>query len=110
MHTNILVVWNNGMLSMMAGPIKEDEKDAIIHREVVKMLEMIHSLDDHQAEKIYRMCMSEGGELERTIDDVEIDLQVYGDGASLRYGGGKEYRIEIMQYDCQIKNNEVRLN
>lgn len=101
MQTNFLVGWNDEVLSMrmIAGPFKDDEKDDIIHKEVVKMLEKIHSLDDHQAEKIYRMCVFEGGELERTIDDVDIDLHVYGDGASLRYGGGEEDRIEVVQYD-----------
>lgn len=111
MQTNFLVAWNDEVFSGIAGPIEEDWKATVLHYEVVEMLERIHSLDYRQAEKIYRKCMSKGGKLKRTIYAIDIvkwtiyaidiDLQVYGDGASLRYGGGKEFRLEFVQYERQ---------
>ncbi|WP_373261884.1 hypothetical protein [Hungatella hathewayi] len=97
--SKFLVGWNDEILSMrlIDGPFGDSKKEEKIKIEVIKMLHKIYNYDEIKSEKIYHKITSE----EAAIDDdgEEIDLNIWSDGASLRYGGGEEDRIEVVEYE-----------
>ena len=102
MDTYFLVGWNDEYLEqrIVAGPFGWDQKAKNIKTEVIKRLKMIYGMDEKTAETIYQGAVAEDDYL-RMYDDEMIDLDVWSDGASLRYGGGEEDRIEIVKYNFE---------
>lgn len=87
-------------MRIIDGPFTDEEKPEKIKQEVIKMLNKIYGFEEEKAKNIYKEACHK---LEIELSDDIVDLDIWTDGASLRYSGGEENRIEVVKYNLSVE-------
>ena len=95
MNNYFLLSWNDEYLDMriVSGPFHDSGKSIAIKAEVVRQLQSYLNKTSNEAELIYESKLADES------DFPEIDLNIYTEGASFRYNGDNEERLQVVQYD-----------